>query len=148
MPTLLDLLRWHQTEVERERQNRPEMRGRPFSRLFSPAKLPRRSSSECEMEGVAKLRESGDSQPDAGVSSHGMKQSSGGGSGLAPGWPVGLMSPPRGGFSAENSNSSWADMELDVIGHFKVSPLTNQVTLASYWWRQNTFQYHGDQMQL
>ena len=100
------------------------------------------------MEGVAKLRESGDSQPDAGAISHGMKQSSGGGSGLAPGWPVGLMSPPRGGFSAENSNSSWADMELDVIGHFKVSPLTNQVTLASYWWRQNTFQYHGDQMQL
>ena len=71
MPTLLDLLRWHQTEVERERQNKPETRGRPFSRLFSPAKLPRRPSSDCEMEGVAKLRESGDS--DAGASYNGMK---------------------------------------------------------------------------
>ena len=41
----------------------------------------------------------------------------------------------RAGFSAENSNSSWAEMELDVIGHFDVYPLTPQVILASDWSR-------------
>ena len=48
------------------------------------------------------------------------------------------MSPPRTGFSSENSNSwaaagnsnsSWAEMELDVIGHFDVWPLTWQVMM-------------------
>ena len=65
------------------------------------------------------------SRPGAGAR-RALLERGGGGSGLAPGWPGGLLSPPRG----DNSNSSWAEMELDVIGHFDVFPLTTQVSSA------------------
>ena len=67
------------------------------------------------------------SRPGAGVR-RALLERGGGGSGLAPGWPGGLLSPPRG----DNSNSSWAEMELDVIGHFDVFPLTTQVKLEIF----------------
>ena len=62
---------------------------------------------------------------------------------LAPGWPSGpgalkssgpgaLKSPPHtnGGAPVENSNSSWAEMELNVVGHFEIYPVSLQVTSA------------------
>ena len=95
------------------------------------------------MEGVARLGSG--TNGDSGLHAHGdtaeglgsrpgagarraLLERGGGGSGLAPGWPGGLLSPPRG----DNSNSSWAEMELDVIGHFDVFPLTTQVKLQIF----------------
>ena len=50
---------------------------------------------------------------------------------LAPGWPTSspFNSPPRAGFNnTDNSNSSWAEMELNVIGHFEIYPLSLQAS--------------------
>ena len=59
VPELLNTLREHQDSAERERLGGPgdqDRFKRPFA-LFSksPVKLPRRLSSDCEMEGVTKL---------------------------------------------------------------------------------------------
>ena len=45
--------------------------------------------------------------------------------GLTPGWPHRIVSPRS---NTENSNSSWAEMELDVIGHFEIYPITLQAS--------------------
>ena len=135
VPELLVTLK----ELQERERSTDERFKRPFA-LFSrsPHKAPRRLSSDTEMEGVARLGSgtNGDSglhaggdtaeglgsRPGAGAR-RALLERGGGGSGLAPGWPGGLLSPPRG----DNSNSSWAEMELDVIGHFDVFPLTTQV---------------------
>ena len=56
--------------------------------------------------------------------------------GLAPGWPSGTYSPPRNlgagigapGAGMGDSNSSWAEMELNVIGHFEIFPVSLQAS--------------------
>ena len=96
VPEMLSRLKELQEQADRERLTCHQERfKRPFA-LFSksPHKAPRRSSSEGE--------------PEAGPGRRAGQ--------LAPGWPGSLLSPPRV-TSAENSNSSWAEMELDVIGH-------------------------------
>ena len=148
VPELLTKLKEMQEVADQERIGvAGERFKRPFA-LFSksPNKVPRRSSTDnLEMEGVTKLGNSGlehgDSQELNGFGTKvtsGAKRSLDRSGGLAPGWPGGLMSPPRGQdtcpqqprvpLSAENSNSSWAEMELDVIGHFDVFPLTSQAS--------------------
>ena len=96
VPEMLSRLKELQEQADRERLTCHQERfKRPFA-LFSksPHKAPRRSSSEGEPE-TGPGRRAGQ---------------------LAPGWPGSLLTPPRV-TSAGNSNSSWAEMELDVIGH-------------------------------
>ena len=125
VPEMLSSLKQLQEEAERERVvpgNYNERFKRPFA-LFSrsPLKAPRRSSSEGEQEGGGGggARRSLDGK---------------GGQNYSPGWPGSLMSPPRqamtvtGSSSLDNSNSSWAEMELDVIGHVDIYPLTLQAS--------------------
>ena len=113
VPEMLSSLKQLQEEAERERVvGYNERFKRPFA-LFSksPMKAPRRSSSDGDQEGGGGRRS---------------LESKGGQ--LAPGWPGSLLSPPRVASSAENSNSSWAEMELDVIGHYDIFPLTLQAS--------------------
>jgi len=142
VPEMLTRLRELQDQSERERdQARSDRFKRPFA-LFSksPLKNPRRLSSD-EPETAAKLASNsasndrdGDREPTFSSSlrkdnSNGSKKcieriNSGGN--LAPGWPNGFLSPPRS--STENSSSSWAEMELNVIGHFEIYPVSLQAS--------------------
>ena len=119
VPELLKKLKTMQEQSVAEKLEAVNERfKRPFA-LFSksPMKAPRRHSSDApEMEGVAKLDNkseangAGDSehevngvaskQTEYGSKKTGAKRSLDRGSNasgnIAPGWPVGLMSPPRG----------------------------------------------------
>ena len=148
VPEMLIKLRELQDQAEKERdQSRTERFKRPFA-LFSksPLKNPRRLSEDGEMEGVGKLSnghgvsngglagKESEGEVTSGVG--GKKEAGGGGckrnlersgsGSLAPGWPNGIMSPPRS--STENSSSSWAEMELNVIGHFEIYPVSLQAS--------------------
>eukprot|EP00092_Neocalanus_flemingeri_P098180 GFUD01125193.1.p1 GENE.GFUD01125193.1~~GFUD01125193.1.p1 ORF type:complete len:1498 (-),score=483.98 GFUD01125193.1:148-4641(-) len=149
VPEMLARLRELQDEAEKERdQARSDRFKRPFA-LFSksPLKNPRRLSAEGEVDGVGKLSNGivtinggsgGKDQDGELVLGAGGKKETGGGGGckkslersgsgtLAPGWPNGIMSPPRS--STENSSSSWAEMELNVIGHFEIFPVSLQAS--------------------
>jgi len=142
VPEMLIRLRELQDQAETERdQSRSDRFKRPFA-LFSksPLKNPRRLSEDGEAEGVAKLSNGHSNSngavksPEGDNTSGGKKEGGGckrnlersGSGGLAPGWPNGIMSPPRS--STENSSSSWAEMELNVIGHFEIYPVSLQAS--------------------
>ena len=144
VPEMLIRLRELQDQAEKERdQSRSDRFKRPFA-LFSksPLKNPRRLSEDGEAEGVAKLSNGHSNSngglavksPEGDATSGGKKEGGGckrnlersGSGGLAPGWPNGIMSPPRS--STENSSSSWAEMELNVIGHFEIYPVSLQAS--------------------
>ena len=140
VPEMLGRLKQLQCEAGQERSGAVNERfKRPFA-LFSksPNKVPRRSSTESHemVEGVSKLGASNGvnhghehSDTENTARGQGVKRSLERSLGQVRGWPHGLMSPPRSGLlSSENSNSSWAEMELDVIGHYDVFPLTTQTT--------------------
>ena len=141
VPEMLEKLKLLQDQAEQERdQARSDRFKRPFA-LFSksPLKNPRRLSEDGESEGVGKISNghanssvskgpgesvapvSGGKKNGVGVKRNLDRSNSGG---LAPGWPNGIMSPPRS--STENSSSSWAEMELNVIGHFEIYPISLQ----------------------
>jgi len=141
VPEMLEKLKLLQDQAEQERdQARSDRFKRPFA-LFSksPLKNPRRLSEDGESEGVGKISNghtnlsvskgqgeivvpgSGGKKDGVGVKRNLDRNNSGG---LAPGWPNGIMSPPRS--STENSSSSWAEMELNVIGHFEIYPISLQ----------------------
>ena len=112
VPEMLSRLKELQEKADKERLTGYQERfKRPFA-LFSksPHKAPRRSSSDGDLE--------------SGPGRRSLESKAGQ---LAPGWPGSLLSPPRV-TSAENSNSSWAEMELDVIGHYDIFPLTLQAS--------------------
>ena len=145
VPEILVRLKGLQEKAEVVRESsRSDRFKRPFA-LFSksPMKNPRRLSQDGDhqsgdqISGDQPVQGHGDTADGKSESCRGAKRRSSEGEGgkcvrnLAPGWPTSspFSSPPRAGFiNADNSNSSWAEMELNVIGHFEIYPISLQAS--------------------
>ena len=143
VPEMLVRLKGLQEKAEGVREsNRSDRFKRPFA-LFSksPLKNPRRLSQDGDHQGDQlpgdhPVLGHGDTDGKSENSRPAKRRSSEGEGGkgvrnLAPGWPTSspFSSPPRAGFiNTDNSNSSWAEMELNVIGHFEIYPISLQAS--------------------
>jgi len=125
VPILLKKLKVLQAQGEQERE---ELFKRPFA-LFSKSPQKRRMSRESE-ESHDKSHKNGSNE--SALQEEIIWDKKAGpmlksGRKLNPGWPAGVKSPPYSTLpSAENSSSSWAEMELNIIGHFEVFPISLQ----------------------